>query len=76
MQPNVPTGWPPVTSKLFCLGPGHAHATRQKVAYEHQGETVFPCGLIRAAYAKSAQRDHIKAIREEMTTMLVSENED
>ena len=38
--------------------------------------TVFPCGLARAVQAETAQREHIKAPREEMTTTQISRSED
>lgn len=38
--------------------------------------TVFPCRLARAVQAETAQREHIKAPGEEMTTTQISRSED
>lgn len=59
-----------------CVGPGHTRAKRQKVTGEHWWKDCLPRGLVRAAYAKPAQRDHIEATGEEMTTIQVSQGED
>lgn len=47
----------------------------QRAPMHTRERTVFPCGLVRAAHAEPAQRHHIKAPGEEVTTNQIAESE-
>lgn len=76
MQPNVPIRQHLWLANSSVWGQDTHVPQGQRSPLSTSERTVFPCGLVKAAQAETAQRDYIKAPGEEMTTIQISESED